>query len=239
MVDELNLSMERLAKDISGEIVLSNNPEEVLRKWRGIFGISQKKLAEQLGITSSVISDYESGRRKSPGINVIKRYVNALLTIDMKKGGMVLKTFTQSSASSHISKAILDIKEFSRGMPIEDFCSRINAHIITKSPTTNREIYGYTIVDSVKAILELSYTQLIQLYGTTTQRALVFTGVTTGKTPMVAIKLTGLQPGLVILHGLDKVNEVAMNIAEVEGIPVALCKIDSVENIISRLRDLG
>jgi len=86
--------------------------------------------------------------------------------------------------------------------------------------------------------LELSYNQLIQLYGTTTQRALLFTGVTTGKTPLVAIKLTGLQPGLVVLHGLDKVNEVAMNIAEVESIPVALCRIESVEEIINRLKTI-
>lgn len=239
MVDEVSLSGSRLAKDITGEIVLSERPEEVLRKWRVIFGLSQKALASHMGITSSVISDYESGRRKSPGINVIKRYVNALLAMDMKKGGAVVKTFTQSAGSSNLSKAIIDIREFSRGVPVDEFCSRISAPIITKRAPVNREVYGYTIVDSVKAILELPHTQLIQLYGATTQRALIFTGVTTGKTPMVAIKLTGLQPGLVVLHGLDKVNEVAMNIAEVEGIPVALCRIDSMEEIISRLKGIA
>jgi putative transcriptional regulator len=55
---------------------------------------------------------------------------------------------------------------------------------------------------------------------------------------MVAIKLTGLQPGLVVLHGIDKVNEVAMNIAEVEAIPLALCKIESLEEIMSRLKTM-
>lgn len=238
MIDELNLSIDRFAKDIIGEIILSDNPEKVLRKWRGIFGFSQKKLADHMGITSSVISDYESGRRKSPGINVIKRYVKALLDIDMKRGGMVVKTFMQPSAPLGLSKAIIDIKEFLNGMQIEDFCRKINATIITKRASTDRVIYGYTVVDSVKAILELSYNQLIQLYGTTTQRALLFTGVTTGKTPLVAIKLTGLQPGLVVLHGIDKVNEVAMNIAEVEAIPVALCKIESVDGIIERLKTI-
>ncbi len=238
MVDELDFSIDRFAKDMIGEIILSDNPEKILRKWRGIFGFSQKRLADHMGITSSVISDYESGRRKSPGINVIKRYVKSLLDLDMKSGAAVIKTFTQPSGPSGLSKAIIDIKEFLDGMTVEDFCSMINAPIITKRPSTSRLIYGYTIVDSVKAIVELSHDQLIQLYGTTTQRALLFTGVTTGKTPLVAIKLTGLQPGLVVLHGIDKVNEVAMNIAEVESIPVALCRIESVEEIMARLKNI-
>lgn len=238
MIDEFNLSKNRLAKDITGEIVLSEAPEQVLKKWRGIFGFSQKKVADYMDITSSVISDYESGRRKSPGINIIKRYVNSLLSIDMKRGGPVIKTFTQSVGHSGLSKAIMDIKEFPSGIPITDFCKKIQSTILTKKAPTEREIYGYTIIDSVKAIMELSYNQLINLYGTTTQRALIFTGVSTGKTPMVAIKLTNLQPGLVVLHGLDKVDEVAMNIAEVEGIPVALCKTESIDEVLEKLKDL-
>jgi putative transcriptional regulator len=239
MIDELNLSRDKLAKDVIGEIVLSDRPEHVLKKWRTIFGFSQKKLAEHMGITSSVISDYESGRRKSPGINVIKRYVNALLSLDVKRGGVVIKTFSHPVSTANLSKAVIDIKEFGEGVMLEDFCRKINAAIITKRAPLERELYGYTVIDSIKAILELSYNQLIQLYGTTTQRALIFTGVTTGKTPLVAIKLTNLQPGLVVLHGLDKVNEVAMNIAEVEGIPVAVCRIDSIDDIITRLKEIA
>ncbi|UCC91345.1 MAG: helix-turn-helix domain-containing protein [Candidatus Aenigmatarchaeota archaeon] len=238
MVDEFHLSKGRLARDITGEIVLSENPEQILKKWRDIFGFSQKKLANHMGITSSVISDYESGRRKSPGINVIKRYVNSLLSLDMKGGGKVIKTFTPPMGSSALSKAIIDIKEFPSGVPTNEFCRKINAPILTKRAPTEREIYGYTIIDSVKAILELSYNQLINLYGTTTQRALVFTVVSTGKTPMVAIKLTHLQPGLVVLHGIDKVDEVAMNIAEVESIPVALCRMETIEDVIKILKEM-
>ena len=235
MVDELHFSKDKLAKDIIGEIIMSETPEQILKKWRGIFGFSQKNLALHMGITSSVISDYESGRRKSPGINVIKRYVNSLLSLDMKRGSLVIKTFTPSSGSSILSKAILDIKEFPNGIPVTSFCKKINAAILTKKAHVEREIYGYTVIDSVKAIMELSYNQLLNLYGTTTQRALLFTGVSTGKTPMVAIKLTNLQPGLVVLHGIDKVDEVAMNIAEAEGIPVALCKIERIEDVIKKL----
>jgi len=238
MTDEFHFSRNRLAKDIAGEIVLSENPEQILRKWRGIFGFSQKKLANHMGITSSVISDYESGRRRSPGIGVIRRYVNSLMSLDMKRGGPVVKTFTYSANPSTLSKAIIDIKEFQSGIMIRDFCRHINATILSKKAVIDREIYGYTVIDSVKAIMELSYNQLINLYGTTTQRALIFTGVSTGKTPMVAIKLTNLQPGLVVLHGIDRVDEVAMNIAEAEGIPLALCKTDSIEDVLTSLKGI-
>ena len=235
MHDEFHFSRDWFSKDITGEIVLSENPDQILKKWRGIFGFSQKKLATHIGITSSVISDYESGRRKSPGINFIKRYVNALLNLDMKRGGQVVKTFTTTARTGGFSRAIMDIKEFSSGIHIKDFCRSINANILTKKSSVDREIYGYTIIDSVKAIMQLSFNQLINLYGTTTQRALIFTGVSTGKTPMVAIKLTSLQPGLVVLHGIDRVDEVAMNISEAEGIPIALSKMDRIEDVIENL----
>ena len=238
MVDEIGLAEDRLAKDIIGEIVLSESPEKVLKKWRNIFNFSQKRVANHLGITSSVISDYESGRRKSPGISVIKRYVKALLDLDVRRGGKVIKSFSDSFLQSpEISKAIIDIREFSSGMSIKRFCETINADIITKDTGgTEREIYGYTIIDSVKAISELPFNQLIRLYGTTTQRALIFTNVSTGRTPMVAIKLTNLQPGVVVLHGMEEVDEVARNIAEAENIPLAFCRLERVEDIVSKLK---
>lgn len=240
MVDETSLAKEKLAKDIIGEIVLSESPEKILKKWRTIFDFSQKKLAGYLGITSSVISDYESGRRKSPGVNVIKKYVNALLELDERRGGKVLKSFSQSFFQTpEISEAIIDIREFSSGVDINTFCKVIMADMLTKNvDRVERKIYGYTVIDSVKAISELSFNQLINLYGSTTQRALLFTGVSTGRTPMVAIKLTNLQPGLVVLHGIERVDEVAKNIAEAENIPLALCRLESIEKVVSRLRKL-
>lgn len=239
MVDETFLAKEKLAKDIVGEIVLSSEPEKILKKWRSIFGFSQKKVANYLGITSSVISDYESGRRKSPGVSVVKKYVNSLLNLDIKRGGQVIKSFSQSSDSNLLTKAIIDIKEFSSGMNIFEFCRHLNADVMTKTPGgLDREIYGYTVIDSIKAISELSFSQLINLYGTTTQRALFFTNISTGRTPMVAIKLTNLQPGLVILHGIDKVDEVAINIAEAENIPLAVCRLDKIDDITERLKEM-
>jgi putative transcriptional regulator len=194
-------------------------------------------LANELGITSSVISDYESGRRRSPGIKMIKKYVNALLAIDTRRGGDVIRGFAKTTESSPLSHAIIDIKEFLTGMNIEDFCKSINAVLLTKTGF-NQEVYGYTVIDSLKAITELSFAELIKLYGITTQRALIFTKVSTGRTPMVAVKLSNLHPALVVLHGLSIVDEIAKRIAEVEKIPLAICMLESVDNIIEKLKGI-
>lgn len=236
MNDELRMTRDSLAREMSGEIVLSDSPEKVIKKWRDIFKISQKMLAEKLDITSSVVSDYESGRRKSPGIKVIRKYVDALLDIDMGRGGKTIRSFSKERGPQ-ASEAVLDIKEFGSGMNVGAFCKGINASLVAGGGK-GRTIYGYTLIDSFKAITEFSYQELTRLYGTTTQRALIFTGVETGRTPMVAIKLTNLHPALVVLHGLDVVDDVAKRIADVENIPLAVCRLDGVENIIKHLKKI-
>ena len=122
-------------------------------------------------------------------------------------------------------------------MSVAAFCKHINAALVAGGGQ-GRTIYGYTLVDSVKAITEFSYQELVRLYGTTTQRALIFTKIETGRTPMVAIKLTNLQPALVVLHGLDVVDEVAKRIADVESIPLGVCRLDGADKIIERLKKL-
>ena len=236
--DEFSLAKKNLAKDIIGEIVLSDSPESVLKKWRSIFKISQKELAAELGVTSSVVSDYESGRRKSPGIKIIRKYMDAFMNIDTKKGGQTIRSFAKTKQSQPLSSAIIDIKEFDRGISAADFCSYLEAYPVVDS-SFNKPIYGYTMIDSLKAITELSSNELIKLYGITTQRALIFTKVSTGKTPMVAIKLTNLHPALVIIHGLDVVDDVAKRIAEVENIPLAICRLDKEEEITQKLSEMS
>lgn len=236
VTDEFSLAKQKLAKDIVGEIVLSDNSEKAIKKWRNIFKISQKSLANELEITPSVISDYESGRRKSPGIKMVGRYVNALLKVDEERGGNVIRSFSKTNQSLPvISNAIIDIREFSAAADIQSFCRHINAMLVVKNGL-DKPVYGYTIIDSLRAITELSFTELIKLYGITSQRALIFTKTSTGKTPMVAIKLTNLRPSVVILHGLDVVDDVAKRIAEVEGIPLAISRLASPEDIVEKLK---
>ena len=62
---------DQVREKIAGEICLSDEPGRTIRKWREQFHISQQELSKHLGVSPSVISDYEAGRRKSPGIVVI------------------------------------------------------------------------------------------------------------------------------------------------------------------------
>jgi putative transcriptional regulator len=63
---------------IAGSVILNDNPPLQLKYWRKKFGVKQADLAKKMAITPSVLSDYEKGRRPSPGANFIKRYLQAL-----------------------------------------------------------------------------------------------------------------------------------------------------------------
>ena len=84
---------DQLREKIAGEITLSADAGKTIRKWREEFGISQQELAKYLGFSPSVISDYESGRRKSPGITIVRRIVDGLIELDERSGGRVLKRY--------------------------------------------------------------------------------------------------------------------------------------------------
>jgi len=233
-LEEFELARNDMAKKIAGEICLAEHPGSVIKKWRHIMKIAQRELAEEVGVMPSVISDYESGRRKSPGIKVVKKIVDGLLGIDEKRGGKIIKEFSNFPENATISNAILDIREFTEAVNIKRFAKAVDGEIILTFG--DKEIYGYTIIDSLKAIVEFSPTELVKLYGLTTERALIFTGVSTGRSPMVAIKVTNLRPGLVVLHGTNKVDEVAKRIANAEQIPLILSKAKSVKDLINSLR---
>ncbi|MHA2353252.1 MAG: transcriptional regulator, partial [Candidatus Thorarchaeota archaeon] len=49
---------ERLARRIAGEIALSDYPGKTMRVWRERFRLPQIELADYIGISPSVISDY-------------------------------------------------------------------------------------------------------------------------------------------------------------------------------------
>jgi len=38
--------------------------------------IKQKDLTKKMKITQSTLSDYEAGRRKNPGVSIVKRFID-------------------------------------------------------------------------------------------------------------------------------------------------------------------
>ena len=217
--------MEQLKVKIAGEIALSASPGESMRKWREVFGVSQGELAENFGISVSTISDYESDRRKSPGIGVIKRFVDALFEIDLKKGGELVKRLRETEPEQKFFEAI----DFAKGITGQEFAEAIKAETLTgEKKLAQQQIYGCTILNSVKIILELPYESFVKIYSSTSQRALLFTNTTTGRSPMVAVRIAPIKPALVCLHDLpaEKVDKLAIKIAEAEGIPLLVTNLD-------------
>ena len=230
---ETELMKSELEKRIAGEIVLSENPGNVIKKWRNLFKISQKELSKNANITPSVISDYESCRRKSPGIGIIKKIINSLIGIEFSRGGNIIKEFSPYSGS--LINAILDIKEFTEPVSIKRFCNVAKCSFVNKC-NINNKIFGYTVIDSLTAIINFPPSELVKIYGSTTERALIFTKVSTGRSPMVAIRVTELKPRLVVLHGIRDVDDIALQIAKVENIPLAISEKRDIKDIIKDLR---
>ncbi len=223
-----------MAEKIAGEITLSQNPGETLRKWRRNFGITQTDLSNHLGISPSVISDYESGRRKSPGIMIVSKIIDALLRIDESRGCNVLRAYEDMWGDILGLDSICSVCEYQEPIALAFVAEKLNAEVIFGR--TDITIWGYTVIDSKKAIVEMLPDQFQKIYGRSTARALIFTGVHSGKSPMVAVRVSNLKPGAVVLQGLmpSEVDPIARRIAEVENIPLLTTHF-SVDEITSAL----
>ncbi|MDG6910558.1 MAG: helix-turn-helix domain-containing protein, partial [Nitrososphaerota archaeon] len=74
---------------IAGNVVSSPDAGRAMKAWREKLGIKQKALADSLRLSASVLSDYESGRRPSPGVKFVRKYIEALVKLDDEKGRVV------------------------------------------------------------------------------------------------------------------------------------------------------
>jgi putative transcriptional regulator len=81
-----------------------------------------------------------------------------------------------------------------------------------------RPIYGYTVIDSLKAVTTYSSGDYNKVYGWSTERALLFSGVHYGRSPMIAIRAHPMKPVVVVYIQPDKVDELAVRLADLERI---------------------
>jgi len=228
-------SREVLARRIAGEIILSSKPGATMRKWRELFAVSQISLSEKMELSSSVISDYESGRRKSPGAKFIKRFVMALLQLDEEKGSRFTREFAKLTSSP--SMAILDLREFPIPVRVEYLCKAIDGEVVACANKYTKEVNGYTVVDSKKAVEAFSGLEYAQLFGATTERAIVFTNVDVGYLPMMIVRVSSLKPRVVVFHR-TKPDDYAIKLAEYEQIPLIYSAAPNVEQLVKALRKL-
>lgn len=224
-----------LSSKIAGEISLSDNPSETIKKWRELFGLTQSELARYLRTTPSVVSDYESGRRRSPGTKMIRKFVSAAIKADYDRGHPVVKSFEKSHLQSQSMDVVLDMREFRSPLSAGELAKMIDGHFASGEEYSDTKVYGYTIIDSLKAILEFSSEDFLRLYGTTTQRALIFTKVTYGRSPLIAVRVSNIKPKVIIMHGIKEIDKLGVKIAQKEMIPVIVTETD-IEIITDKLR---
>jgi len=221
---------EQLREKIAGEITLSADAGKTIRKWREEFGVSQQQLARQLNVSPSVISDYESGRRKSPGIVIIRKIVDGLINLDEANGAQVMRRYDLGEKSD----SIISIKEFKHSVPALEFLEIIGGTNLTRQLPLQRDIHGFTIIDSMKAITSLSSIDYLKIYGWSSERALIFTGVKFGRSPMIAIRAHPLKPAMVCYHKPEHVDDLAIRLATLECIPLVKTDI-SLPALVERL----
>jgi len=225
-----------LARRIAGEIILSNKPGVTMKRWRELFAVSQMRLAEKMVLSSpSVISDYESGRRKSPGTRFVRRFVWALLVIDKERGERYIRELARLTSSP--TTPILDLREFPIPVRMEHLRKAVLGEVLTCPDEAQREISGYTVADSLKTIETLSGWEFFQIFGSTTERALIFTNVRPDRSPMLAVRISPLKPQIVVFHGAEP-DELARKLSEYDRIPLIYSRAPSVEYLIKSLRRL-
>jgi putative transcriptional regulator len=221
-----------LMEKMAGEIALSNDPGKTMRKWREEFSVSQNELASAMDVSPSVISDYESGRRRSPGVGVVRKMVSSLMDIDAENGYPISSKFKTDVRDD----CVIAMEEFESGVRPEDLVKVLNGNVLNPG-VGGRMIYGYTVVNSVKAIMSLSSSDYLKIYGWSTERALIFTDVSFGRSPMVAIRAHPLTPAMVIYIRPENVDPLAIKLAKLEGIPLVSVNTE-LNEVITRLRAL-
>jgi putative transcriptional regulator len=223
-----------LARRIAGEIVLSPSPGATMRKWRALLQVSQVEVAEGLGLSPSVISDYETGRRRSPGSAFIRRFVETLLDIEEGRGGRYLRQLARISLDP--GDVFLDIREFAAPATIGDICEALKCDVLVGEESLGQDVFGYTVIDSVKAIQMLSGLDFYRIFGATSERALIFVGVSRGRSPMIAVKISPFKPRIVVLQGkVVEVDPLAIGLARNEGIPLAVSRLESQDEVVEAL----
>jgi putative transcriptional regulator len=227
--------MDELREKIAGEITLAESPGSAMKKWREFFGLTQVELAKQIKVSTSTISDYESNRRLSPGVGVIKRFVEALFTIDEQKGGTVSNSLVKFASTKEEEDKYYKIHDF--GAPINgaDFNRIVEGKVVANPGALDSiNLFGYTKLDSLRIILEMSPSEYPKLFGSTTERVFIFEHVSTGRSPLVVIRVAPIKPRVVVIHNVTTLDKLAVKIAQVEKIPLIVTKLD-IDKLYERL----
>ena len=188
------------------------------------FQTFTKNLAALLNVKPSVVCDFEKGRRASPGIGTVRKFVEAMVEYDKAQGSKIISSMFSKDSNS----AVYDIREFNTGAAISKLIQDIEGEILSgNKDILERPIYGYTIVDSLKAIT--TFNVFGDLYGWSNERAIFFSGVHYGRSPMIAIRAHPVKPRVVIYIKPKTIDKLATKLAEMERIVLVKTELDEKE----------
>ncbi len=165
----------------------------------------------------------------------MRKFVEAMIRADAEKGHPFVKAYERSHTPIAHSEVIIDMREFTLPITVRELSQALNAEFAAGEDRQKDLVYGYTVIDSIKAILEFSSEDFLKLYGATTQRALIFTKVSYGRSPLIAIRVSNIKPKVVVMHGVNEIDPLGLKIARIEMIPVLLTKM-LVEELLKELR---
>jgi len=227
----MSLQYDEILKRIVGDVVLSDNVGLALRSWREKLNVKQVELAKHLGISPAVLSDYESGRRSSPGTTFVKKYVKSLVEIDQKGSKILGKLDVPLSET-----AILAIGEYKQPVSAKQVVQALEAEVLSGEELLNQQIHGYTVLDSIKTILTMSGLDFIKIFGFNSERVLVFTKVGLGRSPIVAVRVSQVKPRMVVLHGPKQVDPLAVEISKKDDIILCITRLQTENQVIANLQ---
>src|SRR2546427_162036 len=130
------------------------------------------------------------------------------------------------------------MRDWAVGVRAADYLRKIDGQLLPQKLNTRRLLNGYTVIDSMKAITTLDASDYLRIYGSTSERALFFTGVKYGRSPMIAIKAHPLKPAMVVYVQPENIDELAVKLAELDNILLARTELDQGE-LISRLERIA
>ncbi|MBW9141013.1 MAG: helix-turn-helix domain-containing protein [Candidatus Aramenus sp.] len=224
--------VENIGKRIAGDVVWSRDVGASLRKWREVFGVSQSELARTLGVSQSVVTDYERNKR-NPGSAFIRRYIEALLSIDARRGYKVVKELAKAFAFSF--PFIVDMRDFVTPVKLQEVIVAVDG-VPVNSSLGNIDVYGYVVTDSIKAITALDGMEFYQFLSISLNKVVVFTKVTSGRSPAIALKIAPVKPKVVVLHRPARMDPLSIYLMDREGVTVIVSLKRTEEDLIASLK---
>ena len=153
-----------------------------------------------------------------------------MVEYDKAQGGKIVS----SMFAKDNNNAVYDIREFNTGTAISKLIKDIDGEILSgNEDILERPIYGYTIVDSLKAIT--TFNVFGDLYGWSNERAIFFSGVHYGRSPMIAIRAHPVKPRVVIYIKPKTIDKLATKLAEMERIVLVKTELEE-EEIVTVLK---